>query len=331
MSCSVAYHRYRRVFERPLRTAWGEWSVREGFIVRVETANGVGYGEVAPIEHFGSESIAEAEVFLRAKVVQPDLAVPDGLPCCAFGLSAARMMAGTSGASEGAVSLPVSGLLPAGEAAIDAAGKKVAEGFKHFKWKVGVESVAVEQAIFRELDRVLPQGVRLRLDANGGWSLVELESWAEYVQDFDERLDYFEQPLPVGQESAMAAVAESSGVAVALDESLQGANLGHWARAWSGPMVVKPALLGDVEMLAEELAAVKSAVVLSSVFETRVGVLNALQLARSLDVVAPIGYDTGDVFGDDLGFALRSGHLEVSLQDLCWSEDVWNLLDGPLS
>ena len=70
MSRQISVKPYRRAFRQPLRTAHGEWATREGFLVRVEQEGRVGYGEVAPLPEFGSETLAEATAFLEQLVSQ---------------------------------------------------------------------------------------------------------------------------------------------------------------------------------------------------------------------------------------------------------------------
>ena len=93
MNCYISFRRYQRSFTKPLRTAHGEWSVREGFIVRIEQNSATGYGEVAPIPEFGTETIEAAEAYLQKLSVGGELPKDtDGLsklPCCAFGMSTA--------------------------------------------------------------------------------------------------------------------------------------------------------------------------------------------------------------------------------------------------
>ena len=63
---SISFRPYRAAFLRPLRTARGEWADREGFVIRVEGEGGIGYGEVAPIPEFGTETVDEAGAFFSA-------------------------------------------------------------------------------------------------------------------------------------------------------------------------------------------------------------------------------------------------------------------------
>ncbi len=57
---------YRRPFKRPLSTSHGIWDVREGIILRLTDETGqVGWGEIAPIPWFGSESLQQALDFCQ--------------------------------------------------------------------------------------------------------------------------------------------------------------------------------------------------------------------------------------------------------------------------
>jgi o-succinylbenzoate synthase len=50
---------YRRAFQAPVRTAHGSWTQREGILLRLRSQDGtVGFGEVAPIPDFGTETLA---------------------------------------------------------------------------------------------------------------------------------------------------------------------------------------------------------------------------------------------------------------------------------
>ncbi len=320
MSRQISILPYRRTFRKPLRTAHGQWSVRQGFILRVEADGGVGFGEIAPIPEFGTETLAEAAIFLGGLVRDPDQAVPVELPCCAFGMSAALAMARGSREGESARSYSVAGLLPAGRAALEVVAEKAALGYRTFKWKVGVEPLASELECLRELVLHLPEGGRLRLDANQGLDAGSIGRWLEVLAAFREQVEYLEQPLPVGQEASMAEWMARSGVPIALDESLNGRRGARWLQAWSGPLVVKPALMGDCTQLLGALRPVAARVVLSSVFETSVGLANALSLADQLPANGrAIGFDTLDCFDDSLTLFSPSTELHAVP---CWHEPL---------
>ena len=329
MGRRFSFYPYHRTFAKPLRTARGEWAVRRGFILCVEGESGVGYGEIAPIPEFGSETVKQARAFLEQLEADPELAEDAAslaaLPCCAFGVSTALA---------GEPSMPrrhydVAALLPAGAAAIREVKGKLARGYETFKWKIGVDPAEEEQAVFLKLVALLPTGARLRLDANGGLSVGDLESWLWLLQRHAEQVEYLEQPLPVGQEALMAGYARSFGVPLALDESLHGAGGLRWLKpgAWSGPLVVKPALAGDCGALIEQLRPVAAQVVLSSVFETAIGLENTLRLADQLpELNRVIGFDTFVAFVDTLGFLKSASVIGAAERAQFDPETIWKQL-----
>ncbi|HEY9609468.1 MAG TPA: o-succinylbenzoate synthase, partial [Allocoleopsis sp.] len=85
---------YQRSFKHPLSTSHGKWEVREGIILSLTDETGrVGWGEIAPIPWFGSETIEQALAFcqqLPPKITTIDiLGIPDELPACQFGFESA--------------------------------------------------------------------------------------------------------------------------------------------------------------------------------------------------------------------------------------------------
>ena len=166
MGRRFSFQAYQRIFTKPLRTARGAWSVRQGFIVCVEDESGVGYGEIAPIPEFGSETLAAAEDFLWGLVADSeladDVAALAALPCCAFGLSSAQGQMLSNPASVGRRNYEVAALLPAGAAGLRVLQAKLARGYETFKWKVGVDFAEVEQSLIQKMIARLPTGARLR-------------------------------------------------------------------------------------------------------------------------------------------------------------------------
>jgi O-succinylbenzoate synthase len=323
MNRLVTFKGYQRRFRKPLRTARGEWSVREGFLLRVEQDGVVGYGEVAPLPEFGSETVAAAEAFLRELEADPALEVGDALPCCAFALSAA--LQGGRELREYAVSA----LLMAGEAGLGDCGQKVAAGYRSFKWKIGVEPIARELAWARQLLAGLAPGCRLRLDANASLNGGELEQWLDVLGAFPEQVDYLEQPLACGEEVAMAQCSAASGVAIALDESLNGRDGAKWLEpgAWRGPLVIKAPLMGDAGALAARLGPVAGQVVLSSVFETGIGLENSFRVVDGLRAATrPVGFDTVGAFEDGLNPIVSKPTICEAVRRGYDPETIWNLI-----
>jgi o-succinylbenzoate synthase len=289
---------YRLPFRQTVRTAHGPWAEREGVLIRaervVEGRRVVGWGEVAPIPWFGSETVAEARAALaglegQAENLDDALArVPEACACTRAGLAAA-MGAGDVATAERVTFLPVAGLLPAGRAALAAVEPRLELGFRVFKWKVGVLPATDEWALLDDLLGRLPEGARLRLDANGAWDRRTAERWLERAAE--RPIEYVEQPCfaPATEgegavrkaEELLRGLAEDYPVKLALDESVNGArDVERWlAAGWSGVWILKPALLGEPAPVLAKLARAGADVVFGSALETAVGARAALRLA----------------------------------------------------
>jgi O-succinylbenzoate synthase len=312
----LAFRPYRRRFAEPLHTAHGRWIWRQGLVIRLQDSLGrVSYGEVAPIPWFGSETVEEAQDFLAMQRgewrSQP---IPDSLPATQFGLeSALADLHGETLVGEPAfpaasvANADLCGLLPAGEAALEAAPQRLAQGHRTLKWKIGVFPVGEELRWLELLVKEFPR-IRLRLDANGGLSLAQAEQWLAACDQINADspwalIEHLEQPLPPGQLDAMTELGKHYGTAIALDESV--ATLAQledcWARGWRGVFVVKPAIAGSPQRLRAFCQRHRPRLVFSSSFETAIGRRAALALASAC-VSTParaLSFGTQGSFDDD--------------------------------
>lgn len=328
MRYRFSYKPWRKELRVPLRTAHGPWGEREGIFVRLEREDGrIGFGEIAPIPWFGTETLAEAETVCRALGATVDDRVLDAVAvrfgCVRFALAAAR---GEPAVSAPGVRLPVAALLPAGRAALAAVPDRLAEGFLCLKWKVGVERAEEEIGILDDLLAQLPPYVRVRLDANGAWDRRTAERWLAACAE--RPVEFVEQPAPPEEADRLLGLAADYPVKLALDESVASlASAREWqARGWPGVFVVKPALAGPLAELVAWAQATRPDLVVSSSIETalaRAHVLRAV-LAHGLTTRA-LGLGVGRVFGD------RSwdGPFTGALLDAAWcdsvsAEELWN-------
>lgn len=254
MGVRAEFREYRRAFRRPLMTAHGVWSERRGILVKLTDAAGrTGYGEIAPLPWFGSETLEAAIALCQSLPEFLDLAdiraIAPTLPAGQFGLESAwdSLMQHDPRKSD----LPdwepphLSALLPAGEGAISAWKPLWDRGHRTFKQKIGVGELAAEQAAFAELVGQLPPRARLRLDANGGLDWDTACRWLEQCA-VHPQVEFLEQPLAPSQFDAMLKLAERFPTSLALDESV--ATLAQlrtcWQRGWRGVVVIKAAIAG---------------------------------------------------------------------------------------
>ncbi len=271
-----------------MRTAHGVWAEREGLIVRLtDEASRVGLGEAACLPWFGTETVEAAEAAagkLGEWIESEHLAdVSINLACLRNALSAAQ--AAWSEPIEGLnEARGVAALLPAGATVLEAIRPKAEAGFRVFKWKVGVGDLADELGLFDDVCAALPNGAKLRLDANGAWDRRKAERWLERCAE--RPVEYVEQPVAAdarGAHDLLRGLAEDWPTPIALDESLaSGADIERWiGEGWRGVWVVKTSLLSDVAGALEQLKKAQAQVVFSSALETAVGAKAALQWAMA--------------------------------------------------
>ncbi|QLE59468.1 o-succinylbenzoate synthase [Nostoc sp. TCL26-01] len=328
-----------RKFLRSLVTNHGTWDMREAIILRLRDATGrVGWGEIAPISWFGSETLAQALDFCRqlpTKITADTIfSIPDSLPACQFGFETAWEELGTRGQGDKETRgkgentcldsfppsppLTYSALLPTGEAALSEWQSLWQEGYRTFKWKIGVADITQEMKIFDLLTHKLPASAKLRLDANGGLSAEEAKSWLQNCDDLQKNqelpieIEFIEQPLPVEQFSQMLALSKSYRTAIALDESVATLQqlVACYERGWRGVFVIKPAIAGSPSRLRQFCQQQEIDVVFSSVLETAIARLAALKLAAELSRNnRAVGFGVNHFFAPE---------------DENWLENLWN-------
>ncbi|NWF58359.1 MAG: o-succinylbenzoate synthase [Fischerella sp.] len=326
MNYRFEFRPYQRKFVRAVVTSHGIWDIREGIIIRLtHKTDKVGWGEIAPIGWFGSETLAQALDFCRQlprEITEETIfSIPDELPACQFGFESALREVGDWGLGNSGPPRPqgvgirgngdwelktgfltdarcplpdaqisYSGLLPAGEAALQAWERLWQQGYSTLKWKIGVYPTPIELKILKLLIQSLPASAKLRLDANGGLSQEEANLWLETCDrlngndELPVEIEFIEQPLPVDQFSAILALSRRYQTAIALDESV--ATLQQlkccYQQGWRGIFVIKPGIIGFPSRLRQFCQQHEIDAVFSSVFETAIGRKAALQLAAEL-------------------------------------------------
>ncbi len=198
-------------------------------------------------------------------------------------------------------------------------------GYRVLKLKVGLDAPETEIALLRKLASHLPDGARLRLDANGAWDYDQAARLIDQLNDLpmeslEEPLKSLEVPLRVPDWQALRRLQAQARFALALDESLHlpplpMANIAAVARhpvdsflsAGDPPvrrLVLKPAAVGGLRRtlyLAREAARLGLEVVLTSLIESAAGLWPSLQLAAALSSPIPQGLATSHWLAHDLG------------------------------
>ncbi len=335
MKLRLHWRRFDLALPKPLVTARGTLRSKRGWLLRLEPLAGGdgesapvhdrGWGEAAPLPlgaHQGAGEpelarIARAIEALGSTVDQQELegrlpALPQAL---AFAIGAALgEIQGLVGTAAGGWLPPPTPawLLPAGPELLPAL-ERVLDTHQRsqpaqqgglpltLKWKVAATDDLQERQLLEQLLERLPNGARLRLDANGGWGRTTAAAWAERLAA-DPRLEWLEQPLdPADHAGLLALAAGPPALPVALDESL--AQDPGLRDSWSGWQVRRPSQEGDPRRLLAQLRAGGGRLMLSTGFETGIGLrwlhhLAALQ-AKGPTPAAP-GLAPGWGAGGDL-------------------------------
>jgi o-succinylbenzoate synthase len=263
-----------------------------------------GFGEIAPLAEFGSETLGDALHFcqqLPGLIDDEAIAtIPITLPACRFGFESAQQALLEPASQVSNPDLPLCGLLPTGALALEQWRSLWQAGYRTYKWKIGVAAVAEEIRIYQELNRLLPAQVKLRLDANGGLNQQGLHQWLDACDP--QRVEFLEQPLPPSQLDLMLNLHLQSPVPLALDESV--ATLSQlqdcYQQGWRGVFVIKAAIAGFPSQLRDFLRHHQTDAVFSSVFEGAIARQAALKLAAEFSTPGrAVGYGVDHWFTDD--------------------------------
>lgn len=340
------YYRYALRLKRPLVLRGKTITHREGYLVALESADGAtGYGEIAPLPGFSLENMESAlanarHVVAALKKSEFTLdAEPYGprpwdrtFASVRFGIETAilHLHAQAEGKSlarllnprcRDAVSLNAL-LLGSRDDVVEQAARRLDEGYRTFKLKIGRASVDEDLATVQAVREAIGDAATLRLDANQAWVYSDALRFARGLAGCP--IQYVEEPLR--DAAFLARLYDETGMAYAVDETLT--QVGWWrilqwlregvlckapeseppnrlcatirsAAAW----VIKPTLAGLPPIgLLRDLAdgAVPTVMVLSAAFESGFGLglvanvaacLNADDVAAGLDTYAWLAED----------------------------------------
>lgn len=171
---------------------------------------------------------------------------------------------------------------------------EVAVGHRDVKVKVGDTGDVDRVAAVR--DAIGPHG-RLRIDANGAWDIDTAVARIAAMAPYD--LELVEQPVASIED--LAAVRRRVAVLIAADECVR--TVDDARRLVADVLVVKVQPLGGFAATLDIIDAAGLPVVVSSMFETSVGVAAGLALAAALDrlpYACGLGAPERDIVADPL-------------------------------
>jgi len=270
---------YAIPFRRPVVTARGRWAVRRGYWLRVRDADGwIGLGEVAP--PMGRHCPV-------AEMLDP-MSDPSGCLPAAFELADLDIEGQRAGRPIAALlceeprpRVQVNALiLSTGieETAAEAV-DSVVHGYRTLKLKVATGSPEHDVQRIREVRARVGDQVRIRIDANGGW---DEETAVQVLGRIDRyHVEYVEDPVPGDARIVRSRVAAP--IAADVRDAEQARTLIRMRTV--DFLILKPMWLGGIRATREiacEAIDAGIGVVVTSGFESAVGVAGAVHLAASL-------------------------------------------------
>ena len=303
---------YALRFREPYVTARGRLDRRELVLLRLTDANGrVGLGETTALSLRGGRAIAAiARELEGVDWAAPYAPEPSPEARCAIATAVLDLELQRSEQAGDSEPLPVNATLSAGPpgAVAEAAAEWRERGFTTFKLKVGSGDDVAQVRAVRE---ALGAGPRIRVDANGTWSLPEARSRLAALEELE--IELCEQPVATLEE--MAELRKDTPVPLAADESVASRADAVRARELGACdlATVKLAKVGGPDVAAEDWGL---PVYVSSALEGPVGIAAAAHAARRARRPAGVahGLATQLLFADTIaanGPEIRDGLLEV--------------------
>jgi len=318
--------RYFLPLSRPLFLSKETITDREGLIIKLVFDEGSeGFGEIAPLPGFSStkieeclENLREAEIFLKKEEFSLDNLETDFFakldkirlyPEVRFGIEMAVLNAAAAFRhlplsrflSDQAVDkVMLNGLLlESGEPLERQILRLLQDGYKLIKLKVG-GNILEDARRLKTAAHMIGDRAAVHVDINQKWGLEESILFAKEVTGCD--IKYIEEPF-----SDTARIPEffrNTGIPVALDETLFLRGF-DYSKPLEGVkfLVLKPMLLGGVRRvlrIAEEARKHNLQMIISSSFESGIGLLTLGSLAASLGILVSAGIDTQKCFKNDL-------------------------------
>ena len=263
MSLSLAISPLSIRLAQPLTTSRGVLRARQGWLVRLTDDEGrVGFGEATPLEELGGETPEQAHAALELAAERlgksPDWNLdqaPELTPAARFALDTAMLdlAAQRAGLPLAYVLNPsardrveVNALLQGGPEALAAEARAAVEaGFGTAKLKVAGRTLEEDLARVRAV-REAASGLKLRIDANGGWTEAEALAALRAFEPLG--IELCEQPVAAGALEALERLHGETAIPLAADEALVSAAARERLieRRAVDVLVLKPALVGGL-------------------------------------------------------------------------------------
>ena len=245
---------------------------REGLLVEIDG----NWGEVAPLPERNQESLQDALQQLQA--LSKGQKVEKLFPSVAFGIASAKTPHQPSRISSAALLM--------GDAKNILQGAKKAKELGFSTAKLKIKDLALDVAI--SLTQELKKAFRLRIDANKTWSLAQALHFCSFFSKDD--FDYIEDPLQNDRELSSFPLPFAIDDGVFVTKNMK-----------ASAIILKPTVLGNAWHSLASLAKKQGIEpILSSSFESGIGLARVAALSRQLGTTLPMGLGTHLYLQEDL-------------------------------
>ncbi|MDQ0270520.1 dipeptide epimerase [Cytobacillus purgationiresistens] len=243
---NIETHRIAVPLIKPFKTALRTVETAETLVVKITCDNGVvGWGEAPPTVVITGDSMSSIESAVQ-HVLTPFLVKQDfanyeaifqGINSILIGNSSAKaavdmalydclsqhcqlplyqFLGGHKKTLETDYTVSVNGPEEMGEDAVS----YVQQGFDVLKVKVGKDDVKTDIERIKEIRSRIGRGIKLRLDANQGWTAKEAITIIKKMEDLDLRIELVEQPVKAWDIAGLKQVTDHVDTLIMADESV---------------------------------------------------------------------------------------------------------------
>ena len=323
-------------FLQPAGTSRGVYNTRLSFYLKLtsdEQPDVVGVGECATLPDLSCDAMPPndyerklrtfCDEYERTGVI--DYEAMRAYPSMLFGLETAVAQFNAKGSlnffntpfGRGEEGIPINGLVWMGtfEEMFERLEAKLKAGFRCIKIKIGAIDFDRELQLIRHIRSTFSRNnVKLRVDANGGFTPEEALSRMEALVQYD--IHSIEQPIKQHQWTEMARLCAATPLPIGLDEELIGVNerqkkIELLDTIRPQYIVLKPSLHGGMAGTEEWIQLARERNIgswITSALESNVGLNAIAQLTASIygtNIRHAQGLGTGQLFADNIEMPLK--------------------------
>ena len=305
---------YSILFTIPLQTSMTTYTHREGVWIHLQCENISGFGEIAPLPGFSTETLQEVhyalegirhaiegQIFDKEELLSMIQVHSEGNPSLRFGLETAvyDLLAKQNNQSISIYlnSYAKSIIMVNGLESIH----NPDDDYKVIKVKVGYRNLFDEIEYMENLCKTYGEEILFRLDANGAFDLPRAIRFCKEMEKFN--IDYIEQPLPSDELVDLFELSYHTELPIAVDESLTDFSSAEKIikEQAAHVFIIKPMISGGYTESKKIIQLAKKEnirSIITSSLETSVGRLSCMHIAAANNIEEACGLATGKLLDE---------------------------------